>query len=89
MFADAQSELRTDYPTAGRSLTLRAGSRRRTAHRAGDRPTEPPVTCDRRVLEIKEVLADILACIFAEAQEMGTLEPLSQANDCFHKRQNG
>jgi hypothetical protein len=88
MLTAAQTDARTDRcPAPDRSLTVRTGSRRCIAHGAGDRPTTPPVTSDRLVAEMQEVLADILACIFAEAQDMGTLEPPSQASGSFHNNQ--
>jgi hypothetical protein len=75
---DAQPDLSTNCLATGRYLTAHSGSRRPIGHRAGARPAQSPVTYDQHELEAKELLADILACIFAEALDTGKLDRQSR-----------
>lgn len=72
MNIEIQSDLRTDGPSFGRPWAVPSRLRRR-ACLPGAEPDQLPAANDDNVVATMEKLADILACIFAEAQETGTM----------------
>ncbi len=74
MLTKSKSDLKTDGSAPGR-FRARGGQRRgRRAGGADSAHGQALVTADRRVIEMMEVLADILACVFAESQEAGKID---------------
>ncbi len=73
MFIRAQSELKTDGKARrGRGSVTARSRRRRCSHVRLDQSS---VTNDRHVHEIMEVIADILVCVFDEAQQTPRIDP--------------
>jgi hypothetical protein len=71
MYTALQIALIADGPATDQPSVLVARSRRHTNCGPGFWREQAPVVSDRHALEVKEALAEILACIFAEAQETG------------------
>jgi hypothetical protein len=68
MLIEAKPELRSD-PAPSRFGARAARPRSRKVGSAGKVHAQALVTGDRHVIEIMEVLADIMACVFEESQE--------------------
>jgi hypothetical protein len=73
MLIETKSDLRTGGPALSRRRTVAARRRHSPSCRLSAQPYQSLEPCDRHDIEIMEVLADILACVFAEAQEAGKI----------------
>ena len=64
----------TDAPASSRPRAVVGRRRRGATCRVGAQPYQSLVTGDRHDIEIMELLADILACVFAESQKTGIID---------------
>lgn len=68
---ESKTDFRNSDSGTERSQTVAARTKRPAARGVRLWTAQSTVIVDRHMLEVKEVLADILACIFAGAQGMG------------------